>query len=256
MKKILIIGIGAGNPEYLTVQAINALNRVDVFFLMDKGAAKEKLVAFRKEICERFITGSDYRFAEAKSPELIRDAVDIESCVEELNRDKQAVFEHLISQDMADGECGAFLVWGDPTLYDSTIRIVEAIARSGRHDLDYDVIPGISSAQALAAAHKVTLNRIGRPIEITTGRKIAEGFPAHVDSVLVMLDPEDAYKRFVDQDIDIYWGAYVGTPDEVLVAGKLKDVAADIERIKGEARRANGWIMDSYLMRKAEEDKS
>jgi len=39
------------------------------------------------------------------------------------------------------------------------------------------------------------------------------------------------------------------------VAGKLKDVAADIERIKGEARRANGWIMDSYLMRKAEEDK-
>ncbi len=52
---------------------------------------------------------------------------------------------------MADGECGAFLVWGDPTLYDSTIRIIEVIASSGRHSLGYEVIPGISSAQALAA---------------------------------------------------------------------------------------------------------
>ena len=38
MKKILIIGIGAGDPDYMTVQAINALNRADVFFVMDKGA--------------------------------------------------------------------------------------------------------------------------------------------------------------------------------------------------------------------------
>lgn len=41
MKQLLIIGIGAGDPEYLTVQAINAMNRADVFFLMDKGASKE-----------------------------------------------------------------------------------------------------------------------------------------------------------------------------------------------------------------------
>ena len=40
MKTLLIIGIGAGDPDYLTVQAINALNRTDVFFLMDKGDRK------------------------------------------------------------------------------------------------------------------------------------------------------------------------------------------------------------------------
>jgi precorrin-6A synthase len=71
-----------------------------------------------------------------------------------------------------------------------------------------------------------------------------------MDSVVVVLDAENTYKRFADQDIDIYWGAYVGTPDEILVAGKLKDVADDIERIRTDARRANGWIMDSYLMRR------
>jgi precorrin-6A synthase len=250
MKRILIIGIGAGNPEYVTIQAVNALNEVDVFFVMDKGIAKEKLIALRKEICRRYIVGSEYRFAEASSPERSRDVADYRASVQDLNDDKQAVFERLISEEMSDGECGAFLTWGDPTLYDSTIRIIDSIIKKGVHALEYEVIPGISSIQALAAQHKIPLNRIGESIEITTGRRIAEGFPNNVDSVVVMLDADDAYKRFVDQDIDIYWGAYIGTPDEILVSGKLKDVAGDIERIRAQARKTHGWIMDSYLMRR------
>ena len=35
------------------------------------------------------------------------------------------------------------------------------------------------------------------------------------------------------------------------IAGKLKEVADNIERVRGEARRANGWIMDTYLMRRS-----
>ena len=250
MKKILIIGIGAGNPDYITMQAVNALNRVDVFFILDKGAEKSKLIDLRKEICQRFIQGDDYRFVDATSPEWDRKSEDYFSTVDDLNRDKQAIFERLIGTAMQDGECGAFLVWGDPALYDSTIRIVEAIAASGRHELDYDVIPGITSVQALAARHKIPLNRIGQSVEITTGRRLAEGFPDNIDSVVVMLDGDNTYKRFADQDFDIYWGAYLGTPDEILVSGKLKDVAGDIERIRAEARRQNGWIMDTYLMRR------
>jgi len=250
MKRILIIGIGAGDPDYITMQAVKALNQVDVFFIMDKGASKSKLVELRKEICRRYIEGSDYRFVEGTSPEWERGAADYGATVDDLNRRKQSEFERLIAEEMADGECGAFLVWGDPTLYDSTIRNIEVIAQSGRHKLDYDVIPGISSVQALAAKHKTILNRIGQTIAITTGRKIAEGFPGGVDSVVVMLDGDGGYKHFADQDIDIYWGAYVGTPDEVLVAGKLKDVAGDIDRIRQEARQTNGWIMDSYLMQR------
>jgi precorrin-6A synthase len=252
MKTILIIGIGAGDPDYITMQAVKALNRVDVFFLMDKGTEKSKLIALRKEICRRFIQGDDYRFVDATSPEWDRKSGDYLSTVDDLNRDKQAVFEHLIASEMKDGECSAFLVWGDPTLYDSTIRIIETIAASGRHELDYEVIPGISSVQALAAKHKTTLNRIGQSIEITTGRRIAEGFPKNIDSVVVMLDGDNSFKRFADQDIDIYWGAYIGTPDEILVSGKLKDVVGDIERIRADARRENGWIMDTYLMRRGD----
>ncbi|MBV9577140.1 MAG: precorrin-6A synthase (deacetylating), partial [Chloroflexi bacterium] len=44
MRKVLVIGIGAGNIEHVTVQAINALNRVDVFFITDKGSTTADLV--------------------------------------------------------------------------------------------------------------------------------------------------------------------------------------------------------------------
>lgn len=250
MKKILIIGVGAGNLDYVTIQAVNALNRVDVFFILDKGPSKKKLVEFRLELCRRYIKGRSYRFVDASSPEWQRRSADYGATIANLNRDKQLIFERLIAEGMADGECGAFLVWGDPALYDSTIRIVEAIARSGLHSIDYEVIPGISAAQALAAKHKTTLNRIGESVEITTGRRIAEGFPNNVDSVIVMLDAENGFKRFADQDIDIFWGAYIGTSDEILIAGKLKEVVDDIERVRAEARRANGFIMDIYLMRR------
>lgn len=254
MKKILIIGIGAGDPDYMTVQAINALNQADVFFVMDKGVAKEKLVALRKQIIERFITHHDYRIVEATSPERRRDDGDYRSAVDDLNRDKQAIFERLIADELRDGECGAFLVWGDPSLYDSTIRILEAIAQGGKHAFEYDVIPGISSVQALAARHKVPLNLIGRSVEITNGRGIADGFPRNVDSVVVMLDSQNTFRKLADQDLDIYWGAYVGTPDEILIAGKLRDVMDEIERVRAEARRTHGWIMDTYLLRKPDNE--
>ena len=252
MKRILIIGIGAGDPDYITVQAVKALNRVDVFFLMDKGPAKVKLRALREEICRQHIKGHAHRFVEAPSPPRDTAPADYRASVDELNEAKQAVFETMIQSDMKDGETAGILVWGDPMLYDSTIRNIEAIAQSGRHTIDFEVIPGITAVQALAARHKIPLNRIAEPVLLTTGRRIAEGFPGGVDSAAVLLDGEDTYRRFADQNIEIYWGAYLGTPDEILISGKLKDVASEIHRRRAEARQKNGWIMDTYLIRKAD----
>ncbi|WP_338581677.1 precorrin-6A synthase (deacetylating) [Pseudomonas sp. MAG733B] len=250
MKKLLIIGIGAGNPDYITMQAVKALNRVDVFFLMDKGQSKDKLIDLRREICERYITDHDYRFVEALSPERERGDVDYTSSVDDLNLAKQRTFERLINEEMSDEQCGGFLVWGDPALYDSTIRILNAILASGACAFEFEVIPGITSVQALTAQHKVPLNQIGRSVEITTGRRLAAGQVSDADSLVVMLDAQDAYHQVADQDTEIYWGAYLGTPDEILISGKLKDVADEIERVRKAARLANGWIMDTYLLRK------
>ena len=157
MRKLLVIGIGAGNPDYITMQAVKALNLVDVFFLMDKGQSKDSLIDLRREICERYITDRDYRFVEAHSPERERGEVDYTSSVEDLNLAKQLTFERLINEEMTDDQCAGFLVWGDPALYDSTIRILQAILASGRCVFEFEVIPGITSVQALAAQHKVPL---------------------------------------------------------------------------------------------------
>jgi precorrin-6A synthase len=251
MKRILIIGIGAGDPDYVTMQAVRALNEADVFFVMDKGETKAKLIELRREIIERYVTDGGYRIVEATNPERPPDNGNYTGAVQTLNRDKQDVFERLIGDELADGECGAFLVWGDPSLYDSTMRIVGAIARSGRHAFTYEVIPGISSVQALAAKHRVALNAIGRPVAITNGRGLAEnGWPQDADSVVVMLDAQNAYRCIEREDVDIYWGAYVGTEDEILVAGKLSEVSGEITRVRAEARAQHGWIMDTYLLRR------
>jgi precorrin-6A synthase len=250
MKQLLVIGIGAGNPDYITMQAVKALNRVDVFFLMDKGQSKDKLIDLRREICERYIDDPDYRFVEAHSPERERGDVDYTASVDELNRAKQQTFERLINDQLSDGQCGGFLVWGDPALYDSTVRILQAILASGACAFEFEVIPGITSVQALAAQHKVPLNTIGRSIEITTGRRLAAGQVSDADSLVVMLDAEDSYQRVADQQTQIYWGAYLGTPDEILISGRLADVADEIERVRKAARAEHGWIMDTYLLRK------
>jgi precorrin-6A synthase len=253
MRKILIIGIGAGNPDYVTIQAINALNQVDVFFIPNKGMEKEALQRLRLEICERYIKDRHYRFADFKTPERSKDSSDYKTNVQDWHSRIEQNYEKLLMEELAEGECGAFLVWGDPSLYDSTLRIIEKIQSRGGFALEYEVIPGISSIQALAAKHRIPLNRIGESIHITPGRKLAEGFPNNADSVVVMLDGEQSFKKIDGKDMDIYWGAYIGTEDEILVSGRLADVVDDIETIRAKARREKGWIMDTYLLRKSGE---
>ena len=56
MKTILVIGIGTGSPEHMTMAAIAALNRADVLFVPDKGAQKADLADVRHEIIGRFVS--------------------------------------------------------------------------------------------------------------------------------------------------------------------------------------------------------
>ena len=246
-RRVIIIGIGAGNPDYVTVQAINALNEVSVFFIPNKGTEKADLARLRREICERYISGQDYRMLDFNVPRREKSASSYHQGVEAWRNEVEQVYERLLIEELGDDESGAFLVWGDPSLYDGTLRILDNIRAKGHFELEYEVVPGISSVQALAAQHKVALNRIGESIMITTGRRLAEGFPNNVDSGVVMLDGDTAFTSLED-DVDIHWGAYVGTPDEILISGRLRDVCGEIERLREQAREHHGWIMDSYLL--------
>jgi precorrin-6A synthase len=227
-RKVFIIGIGAGNQ-----------------------IEKEDPARVRLEIIERYVRDRPFRTVAFKAPERERGPDGYEAAVSDWHDRVEEEYGKLIMEELDASETGAFLVWGDPTLYDSTMRILDRLRARGDFELEYEVLPGISSVQVLAARHKVALCNIGRGILISTGRSMAaEGFPNNIDSVVFMLNAEKAL-RAADGDLDVYWGAYVGMPDEVLVAGKLKEVVDDIERIREDARRGKGWIMDTVLMRKS-----
>ena len=251
MRRLLIIGIGAGDPDHLTVQAIKALNQARVFFLLDKGEVKDDLVRLRRDIVAQHVREPGYRFVALRDPVRDPTIASYGARVVAWHRERAAMYEAALRDELSEDDCGAFLVWGDPSLYDSTLRIVEQVTERGEVPFTYEVIPGISSIQALAASHKLALNRIGGPVHITTGRKLKEGEARAQDDVVVMLDGECSFKHVADEDdVDIYWGAYLGTEREILRAGKLREVAAEIEQVREAARREHGWVMDTYLLRR------
>jgi precorrin-6A synthase len=232
MEKVLLIGIGAGDPSYVTVQAVDALNSVDVFIVLEKSAEQEDLVALRHEIVDRYVKGP-FRMVTAQDPPRGRD-------VEAWRAARAALVAGLLAEEPG---VGAFLVWGDPSLYDGMIDILEAIG------VPYEVIPGISAVSALAARHRVVLNRVAGDVLITTGRRVAAGLPDGARDVVVMLDSGTAFTA-LDGDWEIYWGAYLGTPDEILISGRLSEVADEIVRARADARARKGWMFDTYLLRR------
>ena len=254
MKKIYLIGIGPGNPDYLTVQAINTMKKVDVFFLLEKRGQKghEDFLNVRKEILKRYLDRGTYRVVTAKIPERKKRGKSYKEGVKTWRQQKAEVITELIKGKMKDGESGAFLVWGDPSLYDGHLEILQHILKEGAVNFEYEVIPGITSVQILAEKHKIPLNRIGETIVIATGRRLKEYSPAEVINIVVLLDSYSTFKHFEDTNIDIYWGGYLGTDDEILLSGKLKDVIEDLKKIRSEAKKKKGWLMDTYILRQPE----
>jgi precorrin-6A synthase len=241
-KTLLVVGIGTGNPEHITVQAINALNRADVLFIPDKGSAKSDLADLRREIISRYVSNPRSRSVEFAVP--VRNAAtpDYGRGVDDWHGELASIYAELLDHVPENG-AGAFLVWGDPGLYDSTIRIIERLKES--QELVVEIIPGITSIQALTAAHGIPLNRIGEPVHITTGRRLGA-----VDTdTIVMLDGQTAFTK-ADPDLELFWGAYLGTADEITISGRLGDVADDVVATRKAARERHGWIMDIYLLRR------
>jgi precorrin-6A synthase len=250
MRRLRLIGIGAGNPDYITVQAVNALKQVDVIFVTDKGEDTADLLSARKNLCERYMQAKPYRIVEIQDPKRDRSSDSYRSAVAAWHEKRAALYAQIIREQLSENECGAFLVWGDPSLYDSTLRIIEQVAALKTMELEWEIIPGITSIQALAARHRISLNEIGEPIHITTGRRLRDEQPVDGINLLVLLDGNCAFKTLAHDDIDIYWGAYLGTPDEILLSGKLSELGERIEHVRASARSQKGWIMDTYLLRK------
>ncbi|MDO5657108.1 MAG: precorrin-6A synthase (deacetylating) [Paracoccus sp. (in: a-proteobacteria)] len=238
-----LIGIGSGNPEHLTLSAIAAMNRADLILVPLKGD-KVALADLRRQILARHLS-APARVVEFDLPARGRDGdylADVAFWHDAIAQQWAA----LINQHLPGGGRVALLVWGDPSLYDSTLRI------AGRLGLAVRVEPGITSLQVLCAEHRIPLNGLGGAVWLTTGRRLrAEGWPPGAETVAVMLDAGGAFRAIEPAGVTIWWGGCLGLPEQRLVAGALAEVAAQIDAERAALRARLGWVMDIYLMRRA-----
>jgi precorrin-6A synthase len=241
MRELTLIGIGTGNPDHLTFQGAEAMRAADLVLIPRKGADKADLADLRLAICAR-VLGPDAPVAEFDLPK--RNAGDDYVSGVEAWHDAVAA-----AWGRAAGDAGrvALLIWGDPSLYDSSLRIAGRLSPPPR----VTVVPGITALQALAAAHRIPLNQIGAPVTITTGRRLRDGWPAGAETVAVMLDRGCAFRELDPAGVTIWWGAFLGMADEVIVSGPLAEVGERIVTIRAEARSRHGWIMDTYLLHRS-----
>ncbi|MFD5559570.1 precorrin-6A synthase (deacetylating) [Kitasatospora griseola] len=254
MRTLLVIGIGAGDPDHLTLEAVKAIGRTDAFLLLDKPEERQDLIRLRRQmIADHGRPG--HRVVELIDPARDRATAAYKEAVEEWRERRADLVEQAVVEELADGQTGALLVWGDPALYDSVIAVLDRILARGRTEFEYTVVPGISSISVLAARHRTTLTRTARPVRITTGRRLAaEGFGPGSEDAVVMLDGQAAFTKIDPAGVHIHYGAYLGTEDEILAAGPLAEQADRIAELREQARERKGWIMDSYLLRRTDSE--
>ena len=242
MTTLNLIGIGTGNPDHVTGQAIRALNGADLILIPRKGQAKSDLAEVRELILSRVLT-RPVPVAAYDVPQRA-DQDDYLGAVNDWHDAIARVWAETIAAHPGASDV-ALMVWGDPSLYDSTLRIAARLA-----GVRVRVIPGITSLQALTAAHAIPLNTLAAPVTITTGRNLRDqGWPKGATTLAVMLDKGGAF-TVLPPDTEIWWGAYVGMPEETLIHGPLAQVSDEILNTRARLRAQHGWIMDIYLLRR------
>ncbi|WP_406648863.1 precorrin-6A synthase (deacetylating) [Aliisedimentitalea scapharcae] len=250
MIELTLIGIGTGNPQHLTLQAVDALNAQDLILIPNKGAGKDDLAGLRRQICDRAIRGAGPQIIEFDLPIRNEATTDYRRRVDDWHDAIAEIWWQNITANLPDtgGKVG-FLVWGDPSLYDSTMRIADRLLT--RAAFTISVIPGITSIQALTAGHAIPLNEINGPVVITTGRQLRDhGWPEGADTVVVMLDGTCSFQTLDQDGVQIWWSGFAGMPEEITLSGPLSEVCQTIIDTRAQARADHGWIMDIYLLRR------
>ena len=253
--RVRLIGVGPGDPDQVTLEAVRAMRAVDYFVVTDKSRrdrspdplvlARERLLARHLEHAPRLVVVEDP--VRERSRAATSSRAGYEAAVADWHDARATAYAQVLAEHGGDA---GFLVWGDPAFYDSTIRVLEKVRAT--LPLDLEVVPGVSSLQLLAARHRIVLHEVGRPLHLTTGRDLAEALAQGQENVVVMLNRDlSALADPAVADWQIWWGANLGTADEALVAGRVGDVVGDLDRARRTTKSRAGWLMDTYLLRRA-----
>ena len=244
IQDLWLIGIGTGAPDHITLQGQRALQDAAIVLLPRKGPGKDDLADLRLTILEQ--ARARAKVVPFDMP-VRDDALPYQDRVARWHDEiAQAWVSALHTEDVSGPV--ALLVWGDPGLYDSTLRIADRLTPAPR----LRVVPGVTALQALTAAHAIPFNTVNGPVTVTTGRQLRDhGWPAGAETLVVMLDGECSFQGLAPDGLQIWWGAYLGMAEQILDHGPLAEATLRILAARAQARRDHGWIMDTYLIRRA-----
>jgi precorrin-6A synthase len=248
IKKVYIVGIGPGNPKYLTLEAYEIIKKAKNFIIPLKKGPKEELTKIREKVIEFCKQGdTNYRVIKVEFPERKKGGV-YKLEVESWRTEKVSI----LAEVLKDVDEACFLVLGDPSLYDGHIEIFKEV--SNNLPMEIEVIPGISTINLLSAKHKISLTKVAETLLITTPRPLRKQKEISRNTV-VFLDNYETFKMFKDDsELMIYWGAYLGTEKEVLFNGKLSECWQELIELRRKLKEKNGYIMETYLLTKKDKD--
>jgi len=141
--KLFCVGCGPGDPELLTIRALNLITEADVIFVptskLDKPSIALSIVA-----------------------KYIKETTKIINLVFPMVKDKDSLKDYWkkntleISQMVRTGKKTLYLTVGDPSLYSTWIYIHRELKKNHK-DIEIEIIPGITSIFAFAAESKISL---------------------------------------------------------------------------------------------------
>lgn len=149
------IGVGPGDPELMTVKAVNILKHVDVVFT---ASSSKNSFSLAVDIAKPHLSeGVETRILPFP---MTKDSAVLKNAWTENSAQIVAVLEA--------GKDAAFLTLGDPMTY-STFGYILQHLQDVRPDVSIETIPGITSYQAAAARMNVPLVEAEESLLITSG---------------------------------------------------------------------------------------
>jgi len=215
------VGCGPGDPDLLTLKAINIIKNADVIYTP---TARENKPSVALSIVEKFL---------AKE-------IEIRQLVFPMVKDYEKLSEHWkinakeIAEAVRNGKKAVYLTVGDPSLYSTWIYIHKEMCKNYK-DIEIEIVPGITSIFSFSAEIKTPIGKGEEIIGIIPAcynldrLKIA----AECCDTLVFLKDGRYFNNVIDilmessfpEDSDIFIAEDVSTDNETLQKRKLVDVA-------------------------------
>jgi precorrin-2/cobalt-factor-2 C20-methyltransferase len=209
--KLYCVGCGPGDPELLTIKAVNLIKNAEVIFAP---TAREGKPSIALSVVEQYVDKS------TKTASLVFPMV----------KDKESLKDYWvrnageIASAVRSGKKVVYLTVGDPALYSTWIYIHRELRKS-HPDVEVEIVPGVASVFAIANKAKISLAEGEETVAIVPAcydMDRVKRTAAACDTVIFLKDG-----RYFDNVIDTLGQA--GFPDDAMLA-----IAQDVSAPEGE----------------------